>query len=81
MVALEPLAPGCSAFEVKLRADLLKAMKSYPGAKESEAHKMINATNKTMHSFCNLYGKTIEVRLLQVLSAVVQMLDTCSVKL
>lgn len=61
MVALEPLAPGATPFEVKLRADLLKAMKIYPGVKESDAHKAINATNKTMHQFCNLYSKTIDV--------------------
>lgn len=61
MIALEPLAAGATPFEVKLRADLLRVMKSYPGAKESEAHKMLNASNKTLHQFCDLYSRTIEV--------------------
>ena len=62
MVPLEPLALGSSPFEVKLRADLMRALKSYPGTKESEVHRAINASNKTLHQFCSLYNKTIEVR-------------------
>lgn len=58
---LEPLSEEATPFETALRGELLKAMKLFPTAKESEVNKMLNASRDVMHKFCNMFSTTLEV--------------------
>lgn len=61
MVVLEPLTEDASPFETALRGELLKAMKLFPTAKESEVNKMLNASREVLHKFCTMFSTTLEV--------------------
>ena len=64
MVVLEPLTEDATPFETALRGELLKAMKLFPTAKESEVNKMLNASREVVHKFCTMFSTTLEVRAL-----------------
>ena len=64
VVVLEPLAEDASPFETALRGELLKAMKLFPTAKESEVNKMLNASREVVHKFCAMFSTTLDVRAL-----------------
>jgi hypothetical protein len=61
-VALDPLPEGHTEFEAKLRQDLLHTMAQYPGIKENEINKALNAANSILHHTCATFASSLEVR-------------------
>jgi len=57
---LDPPYAGASEYELVLRETLLSEITLYPNMQQNDAHRFMNAVNKALHQFCDVFDNSLD---------------------